>query len=312
MEQLTRYISSRKDQLLFYSPYNFIREIDATTQYNTYILEKINNFTSDANNQLIEVEVNSFKHYFLVSYLVWDSNYFNIPSYKLFTVLYEHTNFDILAEAVNKFKTIFFDQPSKYIFIEIPSEDILLIQALNYSQFKLIETRLTYYRGDLKNFENKRFPVRKAQISDIENLKRVASEMRNVYDRFHADSFFNNQLADQYLATYIEQSIKGFADIVLTSDSPNLPSDAFLTAKYMTEEWPKVNCPVSKMILSAVSTTCKGWYYKLISEMTYHLREIGAKYILLSTQSTNRAVLKTWEALGYTIGTTTHILSCHK
>jgi dTDP-4-amino-4,6-dideoxy-D-galactose acyltransferase len=308
MEYLIPSILSRKSKVTFYSPYNFIREIDS----DNYIHKKLTTFTDDKNNSIVEVSVNNHIHYFLLTYLPWDTAYFNVTSYKLFTVLYDHTQFHILTEAVAKFKTLFFDQSNKYIFIEIPSEDILLIQAFTYSQFKLIETRLTYYKADLDKFDNKRFPVRKATVSDIDNLKRVASEMRNVYDRFHADTAFDDTLADQYLATYIEQSLHGFADIVLTSNAPGLPSDCFLTAKYMQDEWEKINCSVSKMVLSAVAPTNKGWYYKLISEMTYHLKDIGAKYIVLNTQSTNRAVFKTWESLGYNLGATTHILSFYQ
>ena len=139
---------------------------------------------------------------------------------------------------------------------------------------------------------------------------RVAKEMKNEYDRFHADDVFSPKKADDFLATYIQQSLKGFADLVLTSNETGLPSDSFLTANYLKHEWEKTHVPVSKMVLSAVSSqTNKGWYKKLISEMTYHLIEQGAQYIFMNTQSTNRAVYHTWEQLGYKLGGVTHVFS---
>jgi dTDP-4-amino-4,6-dideoxy-D-galactose acyltransferase len=64
------------------------------------------------------------------------------------------------------------------------------------------------------------------------------------------------------------------------------------------------------MVLSAVSsTTNKGWYIKLISEMAYHLKSIGADYAVMHPASTNKAVIHTYEKLGCKLGKTSHILS---
>jgi dTDP-4-amino-4,6-dideoxy-D-galactose acyltransferase len=139
---------------------------------------------------------------------------------------------------------------------------------------------------------------------------RVAREMRNSFDRFHADPVFGQSKADEFLATYIEQSVKGFADIVLVPDEPGVPPDSFLTARYLKDEWEETGYRISKMVLSAVSSaTNKGWYSKLIGAMTRHLQEEGAQYIHMNTQATNGAVIHTWESLGYRFGYATHVLS---
>lgn len=295
----------RKDKLFFYSPFNFIREISPAVQQEAIILPELKKKL----DQAVEINVNGSNHLFFVELLPWDTAYFNIPTYKLNHVLYSHDDVSVLTEATNRFlQTI--TAAGAYLFIEIPSEDIVLIQALGNAGFKLVETRLTYYRGSLQDFNEPRYPVRQATQDDSTNLMRVAREMRNDYDRFHADPVFSTEKADEFLATYIEQSLKGFADVVLTSNEDKLPSDCFLTARYFKNEWEKLGVPVSKMVLSAVSSsTNKGWYKKLITEMTYHLRDAGASYIFMNTQSTNRAVFYTWEQLGYRLGCTTHLLS---
>ncbi|MFT4733094.1 MAG: dTDP-4-amino-4,6-dideoxy-D-galactose acyltransferase [Sediminicola sp.] len=77
-----------------------------------------------------------------------------------------------------------------------------------------------------------------------------------------------------------------------------------------TLKWKFLNYKVSKMVLSAVSAeTNKGWYVKLISEMTYLLKDLGVQAVHMNTQSTNRAVLNVWNKLGYRIGRTTHVLA---
>jgi dTDP-4-amino-4,6-dideoxy-D-galactose acyltransferase len=199
-----------------------------------------------------------------------------------------------------------------YIFTEIPSEDVYLMQALNESLFRLVETRMTYYL-DLKNYNNKRYNVREAIIGDIPNLKKVSSKMVNPYDRFHADVFYNKKVADNFLGVFAEESVKGFADYVLVPDEDGLPSDSFLTARYNKEWWGEINIKVSKMVLSAVSsTTNKGWYIKLISEMALHLKELGVDFVMMHPASTNKAVIHSYEKLGCKLGKVTHILSYKK
>ena len=145
---------------------------------------------------------------------------------------------------------------------------------------------------------------------DIDNLKKVAAKMRNIFDRFHSDLSFEETKADAYLSTYIENSINGFVDIVIVPNEIGLPSDSFITANIYSQVWGKIDYQISKMILSAISSeTNKGWYIKLITEMTYRLKKAGAKSIFMNTQSTNIAVLVTWEKLGYKLVRATHILS---
>lgn len=309
MGQLEQAIDIRKKELFFYSPYNFIRKFDEEKQLKFCVYDEIYNFENANGARIVTINVGGSDYEFYIAHLPWDTDYFNINTYKLSYVLYSDTDFGRLSEAVKKFKEQFF-KPGDYCFIEIPSEDILLIQALNLAGFRLVETRVTYYRGDLDKFNFERYAVRRATEADSANLMRVAREMRNDYDRFHADTIFRQQLADDFLSVYIQQSLKGFADVVLTPNEPGLPSDSFLTARYLKNTWEKYGINISKMVLSAVSSeTNRGWYKKLISEMTYHLRDEGASYIFMNTQSTNRAVLHTWQSLGYNLGGTTHILS---
>jgi dTDP-4-amino-4,6-dideoxy-D-galactose acyltransferase len=175
--------------------------------------------------------------------------------------------------------------------------------------FKLIEPRVTFYRDQLSSFDAPRYSVREAQRDDISVLRDVAGNCANRFDRVHADKFFSKQSADDYLATYVENSVQGFADVVLVPAEAGVPAKAFATGNYMVDEWPKINSRVSRFVLAAVHPECSGWFRKLASEMTYNLREAGAESVLMTTQTANRATIRAMEHLGYRIGTTTHILS---
>ncbi|MBC7694181.1 MAG: hypothetical protein H7141_01915 [Burkholderiales bacterium] len=296
------------DKLKFYNPYNFDRNI-TNNNLLEYLLEDYEKYIQK--NEFHTFEVKGEKYIFIYKALQWDTEYFKIPTFRLINILSVKNNY--LKEAILFFKESVLPEDS-YCFMEIPSEDIELIQALGESCFKLVETRLTYYNNTLQLHQYPRYLVRSADKNDIPNLKMVASEMRNDYDRFHADKVFETTQADLFLSTYIENSILGLTDYVMVPNEKNVKPDSFLTANYLRNEWPKINCKISKMVLSAVSSeTNKGWYIKLISEMTYHLRDtVGSECIFLNTQSTNRAVFSTWEKLGYKLGCTTHVFSITK
>lgn len=295
----------REAILYRYSQYSVDRNIDTTN-----VLKALRSEIEYYDNFIFSTVENEIRFFFKKD--LWESQYFKLPSIKL--VFIDHLKFtrkdfqEALFQFVNHIRDSFGD--NSIITIEIPAEDIRIIQALNDSRFRTIETRLHFVNNSLDKFNWERFKVREATNDDISNLKRVASYMRNNFDRFHSDWSFNIDKADNYLSTYVENSIKGFTDLVIVPNQQNIPPDSFLTANYLKMDWDKLDYKISKMVLSAVSSdTNKGWYIKLISEMTFILKEIGAKSVFMNTQATNIAVLVTWEKLGYRLGRTTHILT---
>lgn len=306
MEAIIKAAVSNKQILTFYSPYNFIREFPADKQFENYVLNKIAAFDKNANNKIITVEIEHASFYFLLSYLPWDTDFFKIHTYKLLHVLSENEDIHLLRAACKEFIKRINDE-TFYCFIDIPSEDIRLIQALNDAGFCLIETRLHYYRN-LEGFSGPRYNVREARAEDIPALMQTAADTRNNYDRFHADYVFDADTADRFLAKYIEECVKGYTDIVLVPNEPGLEVRSFMSANYHKDEWEKNGVAISKPVVSAVAPENKGWYKKFASEISHYSREAGAQYMILNTQTTNRAVFHTWESLGYKLGCATHIL----
>jgi dTDP-4-amino-4,6-dideoxy-D-galactose acyltransferase len=268
---------------------------------------------SDLENQFKKAEtfISNDNIIFYYSLNLWENDFFDINSINLLYIDYEEFDRIKISLAINHFIKFLKNSYINFqLTFEIPSEDIHLIQLLNSFSFRLIETRLHFVNNNLEGFQQEDCLVRLASKDDIVNLKKIASKMRNEFDRFHADWSYSNDKADKYLEVYIENSINGFCDLVIVPNEDGVASDSFLTANVLKEYWQEINYPISKMILSAVSSeTNKGWYFKLISEMTKLLIKHGAKSIFMNTQSTNIAVMVTWQKLGFKIGRSTHILS---
>lgn len=242
------------------------------------------------------------------NHLKWDSDWFGKNIVKLeVTVPMEgslepihHDLKELLKDYLNELQERRYD----YVFVNVPATNVSLIKSLGEAGFSLIETRLTYWLDNIDNFEpSKRYPVRIAESQDVPYLSRIAAEIVNTYDRFHADDFFDADKVDSLMEEWVNASVnKGFADVVIVPNVDNKIPGALMTAKYLEEKWDVIKYKLSQMVFSVVAPEFTGWYLKLVSETTVHLKERGAEGICLTTQATNTAVLRVWESLGYKFG----------
>lgn len=300
-------IDSMGEQLFSYSLLSFYRK--GKNQIISYEKEKLLAEIESGKTIVFETKGTDNRIIIIYQYLDWDSVFFDRKTVKIKYVFYDFPEFRSIMKAVHEFVNSILKDKNVHILAEIPSMDTNVIQALSGLGFFLNETRINYYL-DITSFNNKRFNVREALISDIDNLVRVSKEMKNPFDRFHSDPFYTEDHAKRFLGKYIEESIKGFADIVIVPNDENIPADSFYAGKYLKSEWKSMGIKASKIILSAVSSkTNQGWFLKLNSEMIYHLRDIGAQYVFFQTAAPNKAVIHVNEKLGYKIGHISHYFS---
>lgn len=303
-------LAQRAPVLAFYSPYNFLRTIaSAERQQELFGVGRLARFIGDSSCNTV------FTHpagQLLYSELPWDSAFFITPTYRLLTGLFEEKcpPTDKVA-AVQAFEKQLAAKGAYYCFSEVPSEDTMLLQTLTASGWRLIETRLLYYRDNLPLFDQTRYPVRLAQPAEEAQIAQIAAAARNDYDRFHADPWFGMARADAFLARYASAAVQGYCDAVLVPDVPGLPLDSFLAISDLQADAAALNVGLSKVVLTAVGPQNQGWHLRLVSETVHRAREKGAEAVLMTTQATNRAVFRTSEKLGFKLGGSSHVLACY-
>ncbi|MEK7704855.1 MAG: hypothetical protein AAB426_07840 [Myxococcota bacterium] len=236
--------------------------------------------------------------------LPWDTEFFGVKTARL------HGAFGLdaplpsdadLDPAVTELCTRAKQLGVRYLFGQLDARDLAATRALGNAGFALIETRLFYHR-DITDFSwPERYETRGATAEDVPSLAETARVMVNQYDRFHADPFFDPTRVDALMRVWVENSItKGFADFTICP--AQLAPTGFCTAKYHRAHWQPWGKKLAQPVLSAVSPDMKGWYRKIISELTYHLRDEGAEHAFMITQAANKAVIHVWESLGYRFG----------
>lgn len=312
---LSPLVAARADVLAYYSPYYFLRQLAGERQQELFgtgaagrwaQAEGAEIFHSRASPASTEVQL-------LLKQLAWDSDYFGTPMYRLFTGLFTaQATTDELIQAAQGLRQQLANRHSAfYAFGVVPTEDIRLVQALTGAGWRLVETRLTYFRDELPAFDYPRFPVRVAAEGEAAHIGRVAAAARNIYDRFHADGWFGEARADAYLARYAENTVLGqLAATVLVPNVPDLLVDAFLAISDLQED-AALGTKLSRVLLTAVGPANRGWHVKLVAETVHRAQALGHQAVLMTTQATNHAVVRTCEKLGFRLGSTSHVLACH-
>ena len=233
----------------------------------------------------------------------WDSSFFDSEIFKIL-FLNENANSESADSFFNEKK-----KPKKRIqyFIEIPSEATNYFKLLTNWGFSLIETRLTYYH-QLQDIPKTNLLSRKATESDIINLRNVASGAINEYDRYHADNFFSKSDTDKYLEVYIENCIKGFAEKVFVPDLTTDPASFVAISRLKEPEWLEEG-PLFRIPLTACLPENKGWHYPLCIAALNYAKANKSKCLVMTTQSTNKAVIHNCEKMGFKLGSSFHIFS---
>lgn len=285
------------------SRFDYIRSISIEGDNKIY-LEEIDKFIGTEEDLSLIEKIDGYEFLVLIKKLNWDTNFFGFNTAKILDILPpidiepDKEVYAKLLEGINHFLN---ESNIKYILWQIDSRNINLIQAACETGYILIESRLHYYTNLLDFNYPERFTVRLATTSDIDSLSDAAVKMVNIYDRFHADNFLPKDKVDKLMAKWVEASINNkFADGVIVPNVEN--PKAFCTFNLHKDNWMNWKKNISQPVLSAVSGEFRGWYKKIISELNYYMRDEGAEIAFLITQSTNKAVIHTWESLGYKYG----------
>ena len=303
-------IRSILSENLPWSPFDFIRAIDRKGDRQMRAEHLTRAIAPDDDLRFVYSETPSAELAVCAERLPWDSDFFGYGVARLEGVFYlSPPYFRPWADFSDPLRLLLERASARgirYLFAQVDARDLPLLRALGQLGFSLIETRLIYH-GSLAQHESERYPVRAATAEDVPSIGRTAQERVNRYDRFHADPFIRPEDAARLMYRWAEASVcEGYADSVIVPDLPEPAS--FITVKYHRDKWPRWGLKLSQTVLVAVSPERKGWYPRLLSEVLYHLRGIGAEHLFHVTQATNTVVVWTWESLGHHYGRSEHVL----
>jgi dTDP-4-amino-4,6-dideoxy-D-galactose acyltransferase len=233
----------------YYSPFSFLIETDLCAK----------EFLRDLERDVVNGSVSRFNdingNCIYYRNLNWDTDFFGIPTFRIeYTELYPNIQYLAAQSAFKEFREHLSSLCSEfYLFAEVPSEDSAVIAGMSGAGWRLIETRITCFRDDLQEFNyNTEFATRSATATDIPELRLAAVQAVNAYDRFHADDFFTPNEADDFMAIFIENSVRGFADEVIVPTTGL--ANAFLTGNYLATPLSLAGRKIVKMVFSAATT----------------------------------------------------------
>ncbi|MDD4148529.1 MAG: hypothetical protein PHE33_00720 [Bacteroidales bacterium] len=304
-DQFLNLSAASRERLYLYNIFTFLKNIDRTA-----ILKPIIAALSGDDIFQINIIVKKKTHVFFIKKLDWDSDYFGMHCYSIEFIHFEHNDYKILGCAIAEYLKIHVEQNSYYT-LNVPSEDLILIQALSNTSLLLIETRLNYFI-DLKEVcpPNKFNDIALATKDDVDSLRLIALKAINKYDRLHADPAFSNETADLYQAKFIEEAINGFADIVLKVTDSNDSPFGFIAGNNPIDI---LGSKIAKLVLAAVdSGVQRGRLMDLLMQIICILKANGADFLTTITQASNKPAIRTWEKAGFKLFQVTHLYSIKK
>jgi dTDP-4-amino-4,6-dideoxy-D-galactose acyltransferase len=289
------------DRESFYHPYNFLLPPDQAAElYRAEIHQLVINKGA---NSIFDSEGNSITY----ELLHWDTEFFGRPIYKVhYSQIAPTANGEQIDTLFKKLcRSIDEENLRAYIFFEIPSEDLETLQSVSRSGWTLIETRLTFFNNNIALLSSaSRDQVRLADHNDIEDLKNTAIFSTNHFDRFHSDPFFSEEEVNRFMGVFIENSMNGREDYVVVPKYG--PANAFFAgSKVLVDE----GISIGRMTLSAVSPDRKGWHIHVTQGLCSYFEHSALDTAVMTTQSTNRAVLTNLWKLNFRFGKASHIFS---
>ena len=147
--------------------------------------------------------------------LPWDSKFFGLSIARAIPARLDGLACDVMLEWCR-------DHAVDCLYFLATPNDTPTISVLDEAGFQLVGVRVTLVRPAPAGTGDVHGHVRRAVEGDIPALREIASSAHRD-TRFHADSHFDSARCDELYATWIENSVRGYADDVLVAERDNAP-----------------------------------------------------------------------------------------
>jgi ribosomal protein S18 acetylase RimI-like enzyme len=178
-------------------------------------------------------------------------------------------------------------------------DDTTTIRHLDAGSFQLVGVRVTLARPAEAGRGDVRGHVRRAVAGDIPDLRDIASSAHRD-TRFHADSRFGAARSDELYATWIENSVRGYADRVLVAERDRAPA-GYLTLHVDEPKAGPAAGRAARIGLFAVHERCRnqGVGRDLLRSAAQTLGAEGVTETSVVTAGRNVAALRLYKSEGF-------------
>jgi dTDP-4-amino-4,6-dideoxy-D-galactose acyltransferase len=220
--------------------------------------------------------------------LPWDSDFFGV---KIGRVIARNLTNDSFANLDSWSR----DEDVECIYCLIDADDRVSIRTAESHGFGLVDLRVDLIRPPTISPSPPRTKdatsVRKAAETDIDPLKRIARGAHRD-SRFYFDERFDSSRVDELFETWIENSCRGWADLVLVLDIVGIPS-GYVTCHRDGEQ--------ARIGLFALAEAARGRGYAsvLLAAAIDATRADGALELRVTTQGRNDAAQRMYQRAGF-------------
>jgi dTDP-4-amino-4,6-dideoxy-D-galactose acyltransferase len=166
--------------------------------------------------------------------------------------------------------------------------------ALERAGFRFVGSRVTLERPLEAGLPAPGSPMRAGSADDIPRLRAIAAAAHHD-TRFYVDGHFDAQRCDELYATWIEKSVRGYADLVIVADRGGV------LAGYVTAHLPETEGAAARIGLIAVAAESRnqGVGRDLLRAAFHAAATRGVTRMSVATAGTNAAALAVYTNEGF-------------
>lgn len=219
--------------------------------------------------------------------LPWDSEFFGVRIGRLMASNLTDDAFATLSSWSR-------DEDLQCIYCLIDPGDRESIRTAETHGFRLVDLRMDLILSRTAPSPPSRMKdasVRRAVEKDIEPLRRIARDA-HPDSRFYFDQRFDSNRVDELFATWIENSCRGWADLVLVLDLEGIPSG--YVSWHRDGERGRIG-----LFALAEAVRGRGYASVLLAAAIDTIRADGDLEIRVTTQGRNAAAQRTYQRAGF-------------
>ena len=224
--------------------------------------------------------------------LPWDSAFFGVSIARALRSRLDEASRDAILEWCR-------GKRIDCLYFLCPLEDAPTQRLLADSTFDLVGVRVTLSRPAERDEGDSPGHFRSATVDDIPRLREIAlTSHRDT--RFHADRHFDPARCDELYATWIENSVRGYATQVLVADE-EIGAVGYITLHIDSHEREQAVARTARIGLFAVDERWRGRGLgrSLLRRAAEVLHEQGVQGTSVVTPGRNTGALKLYKSAGF-------------